>query len=140
MDEDEILHWLLSHLEHDEIENIDEEALDRMVKEGKTMAVLFCKLCDSDAENRLLIDFPNLIHDINTSPTQMTTMMASPKRCSMSLKTSMTNATSLEFNLWKSTMPKKRKSMELKNFPNFCILRREFPPSTRVISRRRKRC
>lgn len=44
MDEDEILHWLLSHLEHDEIENIDEEALDRMVKEGKTMAVLFCKL------------------------------------------------------------------------------------------------
>lgn len=43
MDEDEILHWLLGHLEHDEIENIDEEALDRMVKEGKTMAVLFCK-------------------------------------------------------------------------------------------------
>jgi len=43
MDEDEILHWLLSHLEHDEIENIDEEALDRMVKEGKTMAVLFCE-------------------------------------------------------------------------------------------------
>lgn len=44
MDEDEILHWLLSHLENDEIEDIDEDTLDRMVKEGRTMAVLFCKL------------------------------------------------------------------------------------------------
>lgn len=63
MDEDEILHWLLSHLENDEvrnnnfrlsrktienivlfqIEDIDEDTLDRMVKEGRTMAVLFCK-------------------------------------------------------------------------------------------------
>lgn len=44
MDEDEILHWLLSHLENDEIEDIDEDTLERMVKEGRTMAVLFCKL------------------------------------------------------------------------------------------------
>lgn len=43
MDEDEILHWLLSHLENDEIEDIDEDTLERMVKEGRTMAVLFCK-------------------------------------------------------------------------------------------------
>jgi hypothetical protein len=43
MDEDEILHWLLSHLENDEIEDIDEDALERMVKEGRTMAVLFCE-------------------------------------------------------------------------------------------------
>ena len=43
MDEDEILHWLLSHLENDEIEDVDEETLERMVKEGRTMAVLFCK-------------------------------------------------------------------------------------------------
>lgn len=43
MDEDEILHWLLSHLENEEIEDIDEDTLDRMVKEGRTMAVLFCK-------------------------------------------------------------------------------------------------
>ncbi|CRK96271.1 CLUMA_CG009693, isoform A, partial [Clunio marinus] len=41
MDEDELLHWLLSHLENDEIEDIDEDELDRMVKEGRTMAVLF---------------------------------------------------------------------------------------------------
>lgn len=44
MDEDEILHWLLSHLENDEIEDIDEDTLERMVKEGRTMAVLFCKI------------------------------------------------------------------------------------------------
>lgn len=43
MDEDEILHWLLSHLENDEIEDVDEETLERMVKEGRTMAVLFCE-------------------------------------------------------------------------------------------------
>lgn len=43
MDEDEILHWLLGHLENEEIEDIDEDTLDRMVKEGRTMAVLFCK-------------------------------------------------------------------------------------------------
>jgi hypothetical protein len=44
MDEDEILHWLLSHLENDEIEDVDEDTLERMVKEGRTMAVLFCKI------------------------------------------------------------------------------------------------
>lgn len=44
MDEDEILQWLLSHLENDEIEDVDEDTLERMVKEGKTLAVLFCKL------------------------------------------------------------------------------------------------
>lgn len=43
MDEDEILQWLLSHLENDEIEDVDEEALEKMVKEGRTMAVLFCE-------------------------------------------------------------------------------------------------
>lgn len=49
MDEDEILHWLLGHLENDEIEDIDEDTLDRMVKEGRTMAVLFCKLLSPSA-------------------------------------------------------------------------------------------
>lgn len=43
MDEDEILHWLLSQIEKDEIEDITEDMLDKMVKEGRTMAVLFCK-------------------------------------------------------------------------------------------------
>ena len=43
MDEDEILHWLLSQIEKDEIEDITEDMLDKLVKEGRTMAVLFCK-------------------------------------------------------------------------------------------------
>lgn len=42
MEEDDILQWLLGHLEDDEIEDVDEDTLERMVKEGKTMAVLFC--------------------------------------------------------------------------------------------------
>lgn len=42
--EDEILEWLLSQLEKDEIEDVTDEMLDRLVKEGKTLAVLFCKL------------------------------------------------------------------------------------------------
>lgn len=43
-DEDEILHWLLGQLESDEIEDVTDEMLDKLVKEGKTIAVLFCKL------------------------------------------------------------------------------------------------
>lgn len=43
MDEDQILHWLLSQLEKDQIEDITDEVLDKWVKEGKAMAVLFCK-------------------------------------------------------------------------------------------------
>ncbi|XP_011311794.1 uncharacterized protein hlk isoform X3 [Fopius arisanus] len=39
--EDEILEWLLSQLEKDEIEDVTDEMLDRLVKEGKTIAVLF---------------------------------------------------------------------------------------------------
>lgn len=41
--EDEILEWLLSQLEKDEIEDVTDEMLDRLVKDGKTIAVLFCK-------------------------------------------------------------------------------------------------
>lgn len=44
MDEDEILHWLLSEIEKDEIEDVTEEMLEKYVKEGRTMAVLFCKI------------------------------------------------------------------------------------------------
>lgn len=42
--EDEILEWLLSQLEKDEIEDVTDEMLDRLIKDGKTLAVLFCKL------------------------------------------------------------------------------------------------
>lgn len=43
MDEDEILHWLLNQVEKDEIEDVTEEMLEKYVKEGRTMAVLFCE-------------------------------------------------------------------------------------------------
>lgn len=42
MDEEQILHWLVSQLEHDEIEDVTDEMLDKMVKEGRVLAVLFC--------------------------------------------------------------------------------------------------
>ncbi|XP_021927608.1 uncharacterized protein LOC110833625 isoform X3 [Zootermopsis nevadensis] len=39
--EDEILEWLVDQLEKDEIEDVTDEMLDRLIKEGKTIAVLF---------------------------------------------------------------------------------------------------
>lgn len=45
--EDEILEWLLSQLEKDEIEDVTDEMLDRLIKDGKTLAVLFCKIFHS---------------------------------------------------------------------------------------------
>lgn len=42
--EDEILEWLVDQLEKDEIEDVTDEMLDRLIKEGKTMAVLFCEI------------------------------------------------------------------------------------------------
>jgi hypothetical protein len=41
--EDEFLEWLVDQLQKDEIEDVTDEMLDRLIKEGKTMAVLFCK-------------------------------------------------------------------------------------------------
>lgn len=43
MDEEQILHWLVGQLEKDEIEDVTDEMLDKMVKEGRVMAVLFCE-------------------------------------------------------------------------------------------------
>lgn len=43
LNEEDILHWLVSQLERDEIEDVTDEMLDRLVKEGNTLAVLFCK-------------------------------------------------------------------------------------------------
>ncbi|KAJ9596073.1 hypothetical protein L9F63_012741 [Diploptera punctata] len=39
--EDEILEWLVDQLEKDEIEDVTDEMLDRLIKDGKTIAVLF---------------------------------------------------------------------------------------------------
>lgn len=41
--EDEILEWLVGQLEKDEIEDVTDEMLDKLIKDGKTIAVLFCK-------------------------------------------------------------------------------------------------
>lgn len=43
LDEEELLQWLVSQLEKDEIDDVNEEQLDRMIKDGTTLAVLFCK-------------------------------------------------------------------------------------------------
>nr|XP_019531542.2 uncharacterized protein LOC109403225 isoform X4 [Aedes albopictus] len=40
-DEEEILQWLLSQLEKDEIEDVTDEMLDKLIKEGKSVAVMF---------------------------------------------------------------------------------------------------
>lgn len=41
--EEEMLEWLVDQLEKDEIEDVTDEMLDRLIKDGKTVAVLFCK-------------------------------------------------------------------------------------------------
>lgn len=41
-EEEEILEWLVQQLEKDEIEDVTDEMLDRLIQDGKTVAVLFC--------------------------------------------------------------------------------------------------
>lgn len=41
-EEDEFLQWLVDQLEKDEIEDVTDEMLDKLIAEGKTLAVLFC--------------------------------------------------------------------------------------------------
>ncbi|EDW77038.2 uncharacterized protein Dwil_GK22155, isoform B [Drosophila willistoni] len=41
LDEEQILKWLLGQLERDEIEDVTDEMLDTMIKEGRVIAVLF---------------------------------------------------------------------------------------------------
>ncbi|XP_037806647.1 uncharacterized protein LOC119600472 isoform X5 [Lucilia sericata] len=53
MDEEQILHWLVSQLEHDEIEDVTDEMLDKMVKEGRVLAVLFYDNNDEKSEKVL---------------------------------------------------------------------------------------
>lgn len=42
-EEQDILEWLIEQLEKDEIEDVTDEMLDKLIAEGKTIAVLFCK-------------------------------------------------------------------------------------------------
>ncbi|XP_075167246.1 hulk isoform X3 [Haematobia irritans] len=59
MDEEQILHWLISQLEHDEIEDVTDEMLDKMVKEGRVLAVLFYDNNDEKSE-RVLEELENI--------------------------------------------------------------------------------
>lgn len=43
-EEEEILEWLVQQLEKDEIEDVTDEMLDKLIHEGKNVAVLFCKI------------------------------------------------------------------------------------------------
>ena len=42
-DESKLLDWLVSQLEKDEIEDVTGEMMDRIIKDGNHVAVLFCK-------------------------------------------------------------------------------------------------
>ncbi|XP_075212452.1 hulk isoform X4 [Lycorma delicatula] len=57
--EDEILEWLIEQLEKDEIEDVTDEMLDRLVKEGKTLAVLFYDNNDRKSQ-RVLNELENI--------------------------------------------------------------------------------
>ncbi|XP_053677746.1 uncharacterized protein LOC128727826 isoform X2 [Anopheles nili] len=52
-DEEQILEWLLSQLEKDEIEDVTDEMLDKLIKEGKSIAVLFYDNNDKKSEKVL---------------------------------------------------------------------------------------
>lgn len=53
-DEEEILKWLLSQLENDEIEDVTDEMLDKLIKEGNEMLVLFCEFASSNLSFKLV--------------------------------------------------------------------------------------
>ncbi|GAB0094572.1 Kynurenine 3-monooxygenase [Sergentomyia squamirostris] len=58
-DEGEILKWLLSRLEEDEIEDVTDEMLDSLIKEGKHLAVLFYDNNDKKSQ-RILEELENI--------------------------------------------------------------------------------
>ena len=41
--EDEVLDWLVSQVEGDEIEEVTDEMLDKLIEKAEHLAVLFCK-------------------------------------------------------------------------------------------------
>ncbi|XP_028171997.1 uncharacterized protein LOC114361215 isoform X2 [Ostrinia furnacalis] len=57
--EEEILEWLVDQLEKDEIEDVTDEMLDRLVKDGKTVAVLFYDNNDRKSQ-KVLTELENI--------------------------------------------------------------------------------
>lgn len=53
-DEEDLLKWLLSQLENDEIEDVTDEMLDKLIKEGNEMLVLFCEFASSNLSFKLV--------------------------------------------------------------------------------------
>ncbi|CAH1725033.1 unnamed protein product [Aphis gossypii] len=51
--EDALLHWLIDQLQKDEIEDITNEMMDRLIKEGKNIAVLFYDNNDKKSQKAL---------------------------------------------------------------------------------------
>lgn len=76
MDEEQILHWLVSQLEKDQIEDITDEVLDKWVKEGKAMAVLFCKIISllSNSKYFIFVFCFLLLSDDNNDPNSETVL------------------------------------------------------------------
>ncbi|XP_071438980.1 uncharacterized protein hlk isoform X3 [Hetaerina americana] len=57
--EDEILEWLVEQLETDEIEDVTDEMLDKLIKEGKTLVVLFYDNNDKKSQ-KILNELENI--------------------------------------------------------------------------------
>ncbi|CAG9794976.1 unnamed protein product [Diatraea saccharalis] len=57
--EEEMLEWLVDQLEKDEIEDVTDEMLDRLIKDGKTIAVLFYDNNDRKSQ-RVLNELENI--------------------------------------------------------------------------------
>lgn len=50
--EDEVLKWLTHQAESDEIEDVTDEMLDKLIAEKKHLAVLFCELVSSTTSSK----------------------------------------------------------------------------------------
>ncbi|KAJ6617206.1 hypothetical protein Bhyg_17989, partial [Pseudolycoriella hygida] len=65
LDEGKILRWLLDQLEKDEIEDVTDEMLDKMIKDGRTIAVLFYD--NNDAKSiKVLAELENIDDECDT--------------------------------------------------------------------------
>uniref|UniRef100_A0A2S2PLL5 Protein disulfide-isomerase n=2 Tax=Schizaphis graminum TaxID=13262 RepID=A0A2S2PLL5_SCHGA len=63
--EDALLHWLIDQLQKDEIEDITNEMMDRLIKEGKNIAVLFYDNNDKKSQ-RALNELENIDDECDT--------------------------------------------------------------------------
>lgn len=55
--EEVLLEWLVHQLEKDEIEDVTDEMLDKLIKDSKALAVLFCEYIIYNITNEVIV-FP----------------------------------------------------------------------------------